>query len=258
MSKKNLINGPLLSKALPWLGAKLITGLFRSCRVEVFGKEIALDLEKTRKDLIYSCWHRGDLFSAYYLSSLGNGISTLVSHSKDGDIIAGILSRLGITAVRGSSTRGGHEALEKLVDLVKAGHPCGLSPDGPIGPQYVSKMGIIMLAARTGSPLIPCTWEAYPSYELNSWDRFIIPKPFSRIALLYDREIICVPDGLSKDSYEQIRQKLDSRMNTLHYQARYYVRNNLRGIDPRDISVPDDFMDYLPKGKPRVSKNRPG
>jgi lysophospholipid acyltransferase (LPLAT)-like uncharacterized protein len=248
---------PLIVKSLPWLGSNLIKGLFGSCKIETFGKEIEPELHRTGKGIIYSCWHRGDLFSAYYLGLLGNGISTLVSHSKDGDIIAGIITRMGVTAVRGSSTRGGREALQQLVELVKTGRSCGLSPDGPVGPQYISKIGIIMLAARTGSPILPCTWEAEPSFELNSWDKFIIPKPFSRIALLYDRETITVPDNLSNDSYEQLRQYLDKKMNMLHYQARFYVKNRLRGIDPRDIAVPDDFMDYLPKGRPR-HKNKPG
>jgi lysophospholipid acyltransferase (LPLAT)-like uncharacterized protein len=258
MMKKlqSLLTNPLFIKPFSWLGAKFITGLCSTCRIEIFGQEIEHDLLKTRKDLLFPCWHRGIFYYAYHFKGCGG--STLISQSRDGEIIARVINHMGMIAMRGSTTRGGHEALEGLVDFIKEGHYGGFTPDGPVGPPYISKIGTIMMAARTGSPLVPFAWDAYPSYEFDSWDRFSIPLPFSRITALYDKEVIYVPEGLSEDEYEDIRQNFDLKMNMLNYQARYYVRNRIKGIDPRDIEVPPDFMDYLPKGKPRPGKNRTG
>ena len=253
---QNLLTSPFFIKPFSWLGAKFITGLCSTCHIEVFGQEIEHELLKTRKDLLFPCWHRGIFYYAYHFRGCGG--STLISQSKDGEIIASIINHMGMIAMRGSTTRGGHEALEGLVDFIKQGHYGGFTPDGPIGPPYVSKIGTIMMAARTGSPLVPFGWDAYPSHEFNSWDRLSMPLPFSRIAALYDREVIFVPEGLSEEAYEKIRLNFDFRMNVLNYQARFYVRNKLKGIDPRDIEVPTDFIHYLPKGKPRIRKNRPG
>jgi lysophospholipid acyltransferase (LPLAT)-like uncharacterized protein len=258
MKKKlqNFLTNPLFLKPFSLIGAKLITGICSTCRIEVFGKELEQELLKTRKDLLFPCWHRGIFYYAYHFRGCDG--STLISQSRDGEIIARIINHMGMIAMRGSTTRGGSVALEGLVDYIKAGHYGGFTPDGPIGPPYVSKIGTIMMAARTGSPLVPFAWDAYPSFEFDSWDKFSMPLPFSRIAALYDRDIIHVPEGLSEDAYEEIRRDFDLRMNVLNYQARFYVRNKLKGIDPRDIEVPPDFMDYLPKGKPRPRKNRPG
>ena len=232
-----------------WLGAGFIRSYFKIMRYESFGREVETELLSQRKDVLYAGWHRGFLYYAYhYRDRQGAGI---ISKSMDGELIALVGQRLGIHPVRGSSTRGGPEALRDIVDYIQAGHIGGFTPDGPVGPPYVSKPGIIQLAVRTGSPLLTFCWDAHPSWEFNSWDRTILPLPFARIAILYDREPMYVPSGLSNDAYEALRIEFDRRMNYLAFQARYYVKNKLKGIDPRDIVVPDNYLDYLPRRKPK-------
>jgi len=235
--------------SLAWLGAAFIRTYFKLMRIETFGRELELELLAERRDVLYAGWHRGFLYYAYhYRDRQGAGI---ISQSRDGEIIAMVCKSLGIHSMRGSSTRGGSEALNALVDYIRAGHIGGFTPDGPVGPPYVCKPGIIRLAARTGSPLLAFCWDAWPSHEFNSWDRTIFPFPFARLAVLYDRAPLYVPDGLSDEDYEGYRLEFDRRMNHLAYQARCYVKKHLKNLDPRDIPVPENYLDYLPRRKPR-------
>ena len=232
-----------------WLGASFIRGYFKLCRIEVHGRELEQEILARRPGVLYAGWHRGFLYYAYhYRDRKGAGI---ISQSRDGELIASVVRRLGIKGFRGSSTRGGGAALRELVDYIRQGHIGGFTPDGPVGPPYVAKPGIIQLAARTGAPLMPFAWDAHPAYEFNSWDRTILPLPLSRIVVLYDRELLYVPQGLGEEEYEAYRQTFDRRLNALAYQARYYVKNGLSGSDPRDIPLPDDYLDYLPRRRPR-------
>ncbi|RLA99539.1 MAG: hypothetical protein DRG37_04515 [Deltaproteobacteria bacterium] len=237
-----------------WAFAKFLRLYFKTCRIEVYGSDTDLKIRAESPNLLYGVWHRYMIFDVYHFRDRDGAI--MVSSSRDGEKIASVLNNLGFYTPRGSSTRGGDTALEELVDYVKKGHIAGLTPDGPKGPPYKAKIGIIMLAARTGSPLLPHSMEAFPSWEFNSWDRTILPLPFSRIVVLYDREPIYVPQGLGKEEYEELRQRFEERMNVLAYQARFYLRNKLKGIDPRDIEVPHDYMAYLPTRKVKHSTSK--
>jgi lysophospholipid acyltransferase (LPLAT)-like uncharacterized protein len=247
---------PILLNIFGWLGAKLAIGLCWTYREEIFGKELFYKLYSKNKSLLVPCWHRGIINCGYHFKGLKAG--TLGSMSKDAEIPAAIVESLGFKVFKGSSTRGGQEALNAIIDYINSGNSGGLTADGPVGPQYVSKPGMIKIAARTGAPILCFAWDAEPSWEFNTWDKLVLPKPLARVCTLFDRDPMHIPPGLSLDDYEILRQELDRRMNILSYQARFYVKNHLKGIDPRDIDVPENFMDYLPKGKPRVRKNRTG
>jgi lysophospholipid acyltransferase (LPLAT)-like uncharacterized protein len=241
------------ARMIAWAGAGFIRHYFKLCRIEIFGQDSEKTLRLQREDLSYTGWHRGFIFFAHMFRDRNGWV--MVSKSRDGELISSVLNRLGFYTARGSSSRGGKAALQELIDYTKQGHPSGLVADGPTGPPYKSKMGIIMLAARTGSPLLPVAWDASPSLEFNSWDRTILPLPFSRIVFIFDHEPINVAEGLSEEEYEKIREHLENRLNHLTFQARAYVKNKMHGIDPREIPVPDNYMDYLPRKKKKKIKD---
>ena len=107
-------------------------------------------------------------------------LSSMASRSKDGDIIAAALWVLGIFAVRGSSSRGGKEALADIEARVRAGSSVVITVDGPRGPAHDVKLGILVLAQRTGRPIVPCVPACDPVWRARSWDRYEVPLPFSR------------------------------------------------------------------------------
>ena len=111
--------------------------------------------------------------------------AALVSASRDGAMLAQILKRFDFDAVRGSSSRRGATALLELADVIARGGEAAITPDGPRGPAYHLSGGIISLAQISGADILPMNFEFSRSWRLNSWDRFIVPKPFSRVRVVF-------------------------------------------------------------------------
>lgn len=140
---------------LPPVGAWVIRCLGRSMRIESKGHEVADDLYREGKRAIFAFWHARQLLMPF--AYRGERAYVLISQHQDGEIIARIVERFGFLAVRGSSTRGGVEALRELIRLGRSGLDLVVTPDGPKGPAQVAKIGVIQLARATGLPIVPIT-----------------------------------------------------------------------------------------------------
>jgi lysophospholipid acyltransferase (LPLAT)-like uncharacterized protein len=146
---------------------------------------------------VFAFWHRSLLSCAHRFRNLD--IAILISPSFDGELIARTVKLLGFTPIRGSSSRGGAAGLRNMQAAYAAGHRCAFTADGPLGPVFVAKPGAAQLANSVGSPTnegkAAGTWVgcfyALPdrAWQLRSWDRFLIPKPFSRVALTWPAHI---------------------------------------------------------------------
>lgn len=134
--------------------------------------------------------------------------SALASASKDGAVIESVISHFGVKTVRGSSSRRGVAALIALKKALKAGEQLFVTPDGPRGPRYHLQPGVIKLAQSSGAPIIPVRFTHSSSWRVKSWDRFHIPKPFSRITIHLD-EMIEVPAKLDENTFESYRSKVE-------------------------------------------------
>ena len=108
----------------------------------------------------------------------------LTSTSRDGEILAQFIGRFGVGHVRGSATRRGSTALRELARWLKKGHDVGITPDGSRGPMYEIKPGLVLLAQLSGKRILPISFEYASAWRLRSWDRFFIPKPFSRVTFV--------------------------------------------------------------------------
>ena len=219
--------------------AKAVASLWLStCRITEIGREIEENYLKQNPDkgLLYASWHRGLFFVIYWYRN--QNVVSIASASEDGELAAQAAKRFGWITTRGSSSRGGRQAYRAMEDLVRQGHKGGLAADAPRGPRFVSKLGIIYLAKRTGIPIIPVIWSADRFWKLQSWDRTIIPKPFARIVALFADDYIRVPADASRQACESYRRQLDDALNRIMYQADHYFENPL-ATDPRDITVPD-------------------
>lgn len=221
-----------------WILRSIATLWFRTCRVVVFGQEIekAYFPENPGQGLLYASWHRGLGFFIYFYRNLK--FVVMASASEDGELATQATRRFGWIPVRGSSSRRGVQAFREMEALFKKGHRGGLVVDAPRGPRYISKIGIIVLAKRTGLPIIPVMWSADRYWQVNSWDRTIIPKPFSRIVFLYGEDFIRVPTDASRDDCEKYRQALDAVLNRMMFQTDHYFKSPAVA-DPRQISVPE-------------------
>ncbi len=165
-----------------------------------------------RKDLprgIYAFWHENLLLPAYFYGH--PSFQILISQHADGELIARVCQHLRFGTIRGSSTRGGIEALRRLVRASRHFH-LGVVPDGPRGPRRRLQLGPIFLASRSGLPIIPSGIGLDRPWRANSWDRFALPRPWTRSRVV-TAEPIFIPAGLDKNQLEIWRQKVEAVMH---------------------------------------------
>ena len=172
-----------------WL-IRLIGG---TIRFEVEGREHLEEASRAGRLPIYTTWHDRVFLATYFFRR--RRIVVMTSQSFDGEYIARFIRRFGFGAVRGSSTRGGVGALAELVRLARAGCPAGFMIDGPKGPRHEAKMGAVLLARKTGNPVLPFVVNAARRWQAPSWDRLQVPLPFTRARVLIAPPIYVPPDA---------------------------------------------------------------
>ncbi|MEE9354635.1 MAG: lysophospholipid acyltransferase family protein, partial [Methylococcaceae bacterium] len=169
------------------LGSLIIRLLISTIRIIERPDNYPEKLIRQGENIIFAYWHAFMLVPAYTARNLG--IKVMVSQHTDGEYITRVIERLGFTTVRGSTTRGGVKALLKMIKDSKEGTAIAITPDGPRGPRLTIQPGIIYLSQKTGFPIIPTSLGLTSYWELPSWDKFRIPKPFSKAALIYGEPI---------------------------------------------------------------------
>jgi len=165
---------------------------------------------------IYAVWH-GRILLLPYLYGWRRA-RVLASRSRDGELLARFVTRFGLEAVRGSSSRGGAEALRLLARSLREGRDAVVAPDGPRGPREAVKPGLVTLARITGAPIVPMTLGASAEWRLGSWDEFRIPRPFARCVLRFG-DPIRVPDGADRGAQEAARKEVEAALRTLCWQV---------------------------------------
>jgi lysophospholipid acyltransferase (LPLAT)-like uncharacterized protein len=206
----------LLLRVVPVTLAMLMRLWFATCRVRVHNLDNFLDPKKTGKPVIASFWHYSIIYFFYFVR--GNRVTAMVSASRDGEYIARLAHQFGYTAARGSRNNKGVEGLKVLFRAIRSGDNCALVADGSQGPPRVAQPGAILLASRSGAPILPMVWSAERYFTIRSWDRTVIPKPFARIDYFYGEPLL-VPADLKSDGIEEYRLLLEQRLNALYAEA---------------------------------------
>ncbi len=140
---------------------------------------------------IYALWHRSLLACAWHFRN--RDIAILISPSFDGELIARTVQRLGFLPIRGSSSRGGAPGLRNMERAYREGHNCAITADGPRGPVFVAKPGVAQLASLVGADVGAFYVLPQRAWQLRSWDRFLIPKPFSRVLITWPPRVPADP-----------------------------------------------------------------
>lgn len=167
-----------------WWIRWLVTGLGATVRYRIVDPHGVLALAG-REPVIFVFWHNRiflmpHLFRRYWRQRGRDRVAVLISRSRDGQLLADVLAAFQLRCVRGSSSRGGAEALRELAQLVREGFDVGITPDGPRGPRYVLQPGCVRLAELTGAPIVPVGYRLSHKLTLRSWDAFQVPVPFAR------------------------------------------------------------------------------
>lgn len=197
-----------------FLAAALLRYWCRTCRLVVCENEAReIAIRRQYGGCIYAIWHQRMFYFGEYFGS--RHVTMMISRSRDGDFAAAIFQRLGFRAVRGSGSRYYRSALVALVRELKSGpHSAGMMADGPQGPPRILKNGAVMLARKTGLPIIPMMYGAKRRIVFNSWDRYFVPAPFTQVSVLYG-EPVFVPAKADRDACERIRQLIEKRLNQM-------------------------------------------
>jgi lysophospholipid acyltransferase (LPLAT)-like uncharacterized protein len=165
---------------------------------------------------IYCFWHQCVLPCTMYFRH--SNATILISRSFDGELITRILRMFGFDAVRGSSSRAGREGLLGLNRVINSGRTAIFTADGPRGPIYETKMGPIKLAQMTGAPIGAFHLQPERAWVMKSWDRFLVPKPFSRIVVSW-AAWTHVSQDLAPDDFEGKRQELNDALECARFRA---------------------------------------
>lgn len=190
------------------IATPLIHLLGLSLRIKSEGRSELGPRGKQDEPPLWSLWHETILMSVWYHRD--QDVHVMISASRDGELISTIGRFFGYTAVRGSSSRGGKEATREMVDYLKEGKRCAITPDGPRGPRRLMKPGAVNIARLTGSPVVPFGFAAEHCWRLRSWDQFIIPKPFSRAVFVYGEPIRIPKEGGDDEAFvKKIQKEMD-------------------------------------------------
>lgn len=206
---------PRLVWALLW-----VVGL--TWRFEVIAEEGVTPVRTGQKagPEIYCFWHQCVLPCAMHFRSSGAVI--LISQSFDGELITRVLKLFGFDAVRGSSSRGAREGLLGLARVIDSGRTAIFTADGPRGPIYQTKLGPVKLAQMTGAPIGAFHLEPEHAWTMRSWDRFLIPKPFTRICVSWV-QWTHVHANLHADEFEPKRVELNEAIERARLRALAYL-----------------------------------
>ncbi|MCA0376151.1 MAG: lysophospholipid acyltransferase family protein [Gemmatimonadetes bacterium] len=183
-------DGPAPRAALDWrtrvvirLGGLLVRALSATWRYRIVGTEALLARAPRTDPVVFALWH-GQMLPALCGHRFRTGV--LISEHKDGEVIARIVALFGMFSVRGSSSRGGARALLEASRVIRDGLDMAFTPDGPRGPRHSWAPGALLLSHRSGAPIVFIVAHAARVWRLRSWDGFEIPKPFTRVTVLYD------------------------------------------------------------------------
>jgi lysophospholipid acyltransferase (LPLAT)-like uncharacterized protein len=197
------------------LGFRLLQIWARTLRYEIDDR-LGVVGKPVKENYIGALWHNRLLIFPFVLRRFfpNRHGAALISASRDGDLLADAIKRFDFDVVRGSSSRLGASAILQLTDVLASGHDVVITPDGPRGPAYELGPGIIFLAQKSGAPVLPVNMEYSSCWRLKSWDRFILPRPFSKVRVIIGQSHH-VRSTSTPDEFETERLRLQDAMMAL-------------------------------------------
>jgi len=199
----------------PWLvafGYYLLQIWARTLRFEIEDRAEVINAPPNER-YIGALWHNRLLLFPFVLKRYlpQRQGAALISTSRDGAILADLVERFGYEVVRGSSSRKGASAMRQLAEVIASGRDVVITPDGPRGPAYELGQGIVFLAQQTGAAVVPVNMEYSSCWRLRSWDRFILPKPFAKVRVIFGKPHR-VAQTSTEEEFELERERMQNAM----------------------------------------------
>lgn len=223
-----------IQNLIAWLAAKVMVLIFKTSSWEYKNSSIVESYWNSNKPFILCFWHNR-LCMMVYSWAKDKPLHMLISAHSDGRIISKAVSHHGISTIAGSTSKGSSDALRKLLRALKSGESIGVTPDGPRGPRFSVNQGLINLAYKAGIDFIPVSYSTSRRIVLNSWDRMVIPLPFSKGVFIYGQPIK-MPENLSDEELSSLKEALRRNLIDISNQA-------------------DELCGYQPIGEPLLEKS---
>jgi lysophospholipid acyltransferase (LPLAT)-like uncharacterized protein len=212
----------LISWMGPWFAYWMVQLLSLTMKFEEINPEIPESLRANGSPVIPVFWHgRLLMMPVLYKRERERRLSFLVSPHRDGQVVGKALQRFGLHPILGSTTRRGFSAFKKMVEASRDGSHIVITPDGPRGPRCQVQAGVIELAKVTGRPILPVAFSASRKKVFNTWDRFVLPYPFSKGVFIWGEPVHVEPGG-DRANIEERRILLERRLNELTERADHY------------------------------------
>lgn len=175
---------------------------------------------RNSENIVFMFWH-GSMLMPWFINRERNFVA-VVSHSKDGQILTRLLKRFKYKLIRGSSSKDSKDVMNEMQKVLANGNSLAVTPDGPRGPINKMKIGGLIASVRTQKPIVLCGTAYSKKIVLNSWDKFEIPKPFSKVILVFSDKKY-VKQGLLNSDYDKINSELEDELNVLQREAQSYL-----------------------------------
>jgi lysophospholipid acyltransferase (LPLAT)-like uncharacterized protein len=199
-------------KCITIAGSSFIRCLGHTWRIQMDATDTLRNARQLSPNVVFALWH-GRLLPLLF-AHRNRSIYTLASEHRDGELMGQTARRFGFGHVRGSSTRGGTRAILGLVEKLEQGYDVGITVDGPRGPRYRVKPGMVQIAKMSGVPIVPVTAGSRHHKTFGTWDAFELPYPFTRVRVAYGEPLI-VPADADDDELEEKRLELETVLKSL-------------------------------------------
>jgi lysophospholipid acyltransferase (LPLAT)-like uncharacterized protein len=229
MKNKKAFEDVCYRHLFPRAGLLLVKLISRTSRYKLLDVKNEQRVIDTHGTVVYASWHQR-FFPGITFFATRKPIAIMISQSRDGEMISRVVDILGWRSIRGSSSKGGSRALKEVRSLTAQGFRIGHIVDGPQGPFGVIKPGLLTIAQFAGAPIVPVIMSAQRRWVFNSWDRFMVPKPFTRVLIRFGTPIT-VPRRLDADSFEDLRLQTEACLKDL------YADTDLIWSQPESISA---------------------
>jgi lysophospholipid acyltransferase (LPLAT)-like uncharacterized protein len=219
------LRNPRWLHVIPPLVKAVMSGVFGSCPATVVNLEAEKKLIADKdRPILYSCWHGQLAYVFYHFRFRPRRMLLLASPSFDGELIGQVAEKFGAVIVSGSRNKGGLAALKQMAVQMRQGSYGGIIADGSRGPYHQVQKGVVVLAREAGAPVLPVAVASEKKIILNTWDRFELILPGSRVALCFGEPVV-VPRDAKGRGLEEFRLELETRLNSLFELSKnYYLR----------------------------------
>jgi len=181
---------------LKWIGYFVLSLIYKTCKFEIHGTEYFEKIRNNNRPIMLCVWHGRMLYPIFYVIKEKIKLWTIATPFKDGEIIAQILKKWDFKIIKGSSNRNSKKVMEKMNQIFKSDSNSiiAITNDGPKGPRHIAKTGSLEIAQKYNAQIITITGDSNKKWVFNSWDKFYLPKPFSKIIITIAPEHIRNPD----------------------------------------------------------------